>query len=461
MRSLLARPLPMLALGLASGALLLALLPSSWLFRPPPAAAHAHASDGRRWACPMFCTMSDKPGLCPVCGMTMEPVVDQGEKIPLKKRERAMIGIRTSLVRRARGVHRLRALGRIGYDEGLMGHVTAWVGGRLDKLYVEFTGTHVAKGEKIAEIYAPELVSAQEELLSARRAWDEAARSASGAAGELRAHAAAIHAAARRRLRLLGLPETLVAAIESDGRARDTLAIQANVGGTVLRKRVNTGDYVKTGASLFDVVDLSKVWVQLEVFEEDAGSVFIGQQVEVEVPGLPGEIFRGPVSFVDPVLDEKRRILRVRVELPNPDGRLKPGAFVDAHILVALMADGRVFDPTGGGAPGSVLLLPRSAVLDSGDRKLVYVMTQEADEEDPGNERWPAVYEPREIRTGLRVGEDLVVLGGLEEGDAVVTRGQFLLDSQLQLTGKPSLMNPEASAAPMDPHAGHRGSGTK
>ncbi len=454
MRELFKRPFVALGAGVVVGALLLLVVPSTWLFRNAPAEAGAMASDGRKWACPMFCTMSDAPGTCPVCGMDMEPVQDHGSKVPLLARQRFMAGMRTEVVKRVPGVHRLRALGHIRHDERLMGHLTAWVSGRLDRLFVNFTGVTVAQDAKVAAIYAPELVSAQEELLTARRARDAA--TASGKGGEFTRNADLVYAATRRRLLLLGLPEDVVNAIESDGKARDHIEIQANVSGTVLIKHVNTGDYVKTGAKLFTVVDLSRVWAILEVFEEQAGSVFLGQDVEVEVPSLPGDVFKGRVSFVDPVLDTRRRVVRVRVDLPNKNGRLKPGTFVDAHILVALSEDGRVHDPSGPGSSGNVLVVPRSAVLDGGDRKLIYVMTQESDTTPTGTERWPAIYEPREVRTGFRIGDGVVVLTGIDEGDAVVTRGQFLIDSQLQLTGKPSLMIPEAAAAPLDPHAGHR-----
>lgn len=454
MRDLLRRPVPALVAGLILGALLLTLTPSSWLFRDAPTGETAMDADGRKWACPMFCTMADAPGTCPVCGMDMEPVQDHGQKVPLLARQRFMAGIRTETVERRPGLHRLRALGHIRHDERLMGHVTAWVGGRLDTLFVDFTGTEVAPLERVAEIYAPELVSAQQELLTARSARDKAR--AADDSGELARNTSVVYEAARRRLLLLGLPESLVAAIEAEGKARDRIEIQANVGGTVLTKHVNTGDYVKTGTKMFTVVDLSRVWAILEVFEEEASSVFLGQEVEVEVPSLPGEVFKGAVSFVDPVLDTKRRVVRVRVDLPNEEGRLKPGTFVDAHILVALTSDGRVHDPASKSSAGSVLVLPRSAVLDGGDRKLVYVMSQESEMTPDGTERWPSIYEPRQIKVGFRIGDGIVVLSGLEEGDEVVTRGQFLIDSQLQLTGKPSLMIPEAAAAPIDPHAGHR-----
>jgi len=448
------RPLVLLA-GACLGALVIFLIPSSWLFRDAPDRNLASRTSDRRYACPMFCTMSDEPGQCPVCGMTMEPVEDHGSQVRLHARERAMAGVRTATVDRRTALHRVRALGKIRHDERLEGRVTAWVSGRLDNLFVDFTGVEVHEGQKVAEIYAPELVSAQEELISARAALEEARASNEPRAEERRRNAEAVHAAVRRRLILLGMPEAVVQQIEDSGVARDHLDILANVGGTVLEKRVETGNYVKTGDTLLRVVDLKRVWGMLEVFEEDAGSVFLGQEVEVEVPSLPGEVFRGKVAFVDPVLDEHRRVLRVRVDLPNDDGRLKPGAFVDAHVLVQLDAEGRVVDPASGRAPAPVLLVPHSAVLDGGDRQLVYVMKQPPGPMKDGEERWPAIYEPREVKVGFRVGDDRVVLSGLREGDDVVTRGQFLIDSQLQLTGKPSLMIPEAPAAAIDPHAGH------
>ena len=149
-------------------------------------------------------------------------------------------------------------------------------------------------------------------------------------------------------------------------------------------------------------------------------------------------------------------MVRVRVNLPNADGRLKPGMFVDAEVLVTLDDEGRVVDPASGARPGSPLLVPLSAVLDGGARKLVYVMKHPPGPMKDGEERWPAIYEPRRVETGLRVDDSIVVLSGLSDGDQVVTRGQFLIDSQLQLTGKPSLMLPEgAGGTSGDPHAGH------
>ena len=451
MSSRLLHPLVALGLGLALGAGALLIVPAPWLFREPPTKHGAVTGDGRKYACPMFCTMLDAPGECPVCGMDMEPIVDEGNQIRLGRRERFMAGVRTAIVKRKPGVYRLRALGHLRHDERRVGHITAWVSGRLDRLFVDFTGLEVAQGDKVAEIYAPELVSAQEELLSAMRT----ANRTHEEAGELARNAQVLYASSRRRLALLGLPESLVDEIERVGRVRDRVEIQANVGGTVLTKKVSTGDYVKTGGSLFTVVDLDIVWAVLEVFEEQAGAVFVGQEVEVQVPSLPGELFRGVVSFVDPMLDRRRRVVRVRVDLPNKERRLKPGTFVDAHILVVLTAGGKVLNPKNGSTPGRVLTIPRSAILDGGDRKLVYVMTQEPGPLKDGEDRWPAIYKPREVSTGFRMGDDVVVLAGVEEDEAVVTRGQFLLDSQLQLTGKPSLMVPEAAAAPMDPHAGH------
>jgi len=388
----------------------------------------------------------------------MEPFVDQGDKVPLNSRERYMAGVRTAVVKRELAPYRLRALGKIRRDERREGNLTASIGGRIDKLYVDFTGTQVAAGEKVAEIYAPELVSAQEELLSAKRARDQARKQRGGQTATLLENAQDVYAAARRRLELLGLPVAVIDAIEREGRAREHLDILANVGGTVIRKRVTTGDYVKTGDALFRVVDLKQVWAVLEIFESDVGAVFIGQTVEVRMPSLPGDVFQGVISFVDPVLDETLRIVRVHVDLDNEQDLLKPGAFVDADVLVELTSGGHVHVPGSDTMTGPVLLVPRDAVLEGGERQIAYVMTQEPAVAKDGADRWPAIYEPRVIRTGFRVGERLVVLEGLESGDEVVTRGQFLIDSQLQLLGKPSLMIPDASGAKgaVDPHAGHR-----
>lgn len=442
--------------GVLLGALVLFVVPSSWLFRPPRVADRAGDAAGRRYACPMFCTMADAPGTCPVCGMDMEPVTDQGSQVILGRRDRYQAGVRTAVVERQPAVHRIRALGKVRYDQRRQGQVTAWVSGRLDSLAVDFEGMQVRAGDEVAEIYAPELVAAQEELISARRTRDEAAKAEGQLAEDLLRNAENVYRASRRRLVLLGMPEDVLDAIEEEGAARDHLDVFANVGGTVVAKRVETGDYVETGQVLFEVVDLSVVWAMLEVFEQDVGAVFLGQRVEVRIPSLPGEVRHGIVAFVDPVLDERTRVVRVRVDLPNADGRLKPGMFVDAEVLAVLGDDGHVIDPASGKPPGSPLLVPRSAVLDGGTRKLVYVMKQPPGPVVDGEERWPAIYEPRDVETGLRVGDAVVALSGLADGDEVVTRGQFLIDSQLQLTGKPSLLVPEAAAgAAADPHAGH------
>lgn len=450
--------------GVLAGALVLGVMPSTWLFREPQTRGATPGATRERYACPMFCTMAGEPGTCPVCGMEMELVVDQGERVPLNAHERYMAGIRTAPVARRLAEHRVRALGRIAHDERREARVTAWVAGRIDALHVDFTGTTVAVGERVAMLYAPELLAAQEELLTAHRALRAAKEAQGPRAAERLADARTLHAAVRRRLALLGMPEATLDEIERADVAHDHVEVLSAAEGTVVRKWVQAGDYVRTGDPLLTVVDLGKVWALLEVFEEDAGAVRVGQAVEVRVPGLPGDLWEGRVAFVDPMLDPQRRILRVRVDLENPHGRLRPGLFAEAHVRVELTADGRVHDPApAAGAPvttpGPVRLVPRSAILEGGGgRAIAFVMTQAPGSAGPdGVERWPAIYEPREVRTGHRVGSEVVVLSGLEEGEFVVLRGQFLLDSQLQLTGKPSLMIPEAAGAraEADPHAGH------
>jgi Cu(I)/Ag(I) efflux system membrane fusion protein len=301
--------------------------------------------------------------------------------------------------------------------------------------------------------------------------------------------------AGKRKLILLGMPTAVAEEVTTDRKVRDHLTIYSTVAGTVVEKHVDTGNYVKTGQPMFTVVDLDEVWVMLEVFEEDAGAVRLGQKVDVTVPSLPGEVFHGTVSFIDPYLEERLRVAKVRVNLENPERKLRPGAFVNAEIRVELTAEGAVHDPIAPGMwyspmhpeivsgeagqcpicgmdliqkpgdpedatkPGPVLTVPRSAILDGGIRRLVYVQVQPPGPDSDGEEQWPAIYEPREVETGFRIHDDMVVLSGLAAGDSVVTRGQFLIDSQLQLTGRPSLMAPQGAASTdgaADPHGAHR-----
>jgi Cu(I)/Ag(I) efflux system membrane fusion protein len=315
-----------------------------------------------------------------------------------------------------------RLFGKVAYDESTLATITAWVPGRLDKLYVDQTGVTVAKGQKMAEIYSPELLAAQSELVEAGKA---TARFGSSGNAAIREAAAATERAARDKLRLLGLSPAQVAAIASRGAPTDHVVLTAPVGGVVVRKDVVEGAYVATGARLFAIADLRTVWVELDAYEKDLPWVHVGDAARFEAEALPGRVFTGKVVFIDPILNNMTRTVRVRLEVPNADGALKPGMLV--HGLQQTPA-------ARGPKP---LVIPESAPLVTGKRAVVYVA-------EPGKE---GVFTGREIVLGPRAGAYYVVQNGLSEGERVVSRGSFMIDSAAQIEAKPSMMNPAGVAA--------------
>ncbi len=395
---------------------------------PAPAQARKKAV---KWTCSMHpWIIRDRPGKCPICSMDLVPVREGPSagggprELTLSEEAARIAGIATAPVERRPVAREIRFYGKVGYDETRLKTLPAWIPGRIDELFVDFTGKTVRKGERLALLYSPELLEAQEELLQALRQVKEGA-------GEkndfLRKSSLDTLESARQKLRLLGLDEARVREIEKTGKVKVHLEIPAPLGGVVIRKLVNEGDYVKTGSPLFTIADLSVVWVNLEAYETDLPWIRIGLEARVRAEeALPGREFRGKVSFLDPFLDERTRTVRVRLEFPNPRGLLKPGMFVRARILSPLAG------PEGaGGEPP--LVVPATAVLLTGRRALVYV-------KKPGE--GPPVFEGREIRVGPRAGDSYVVLSGLSEGERVVVEGEFWIDSALQLEAKLSMMSP-------------------
>ncbi len=383
-------------------------------------AAAAPGAEATIWTCSMHPQIRmNEPGKCPICGMDLIPATsaggdeeDEPTVVRLSPRARALAAVRTVEVRRAEGGGELRLLGRVEVDETRLRAVTPWIGGRIDRLRVRETGVRIRRGQVVADLYSPEVYAALEDLSVAvatrRRLGDDAYGSAGAAEATVRA--------AREKLRLLGVDEALVAKVEGGAPVPDHVPVRARVGGTVLRRNVEQGDYVTPASSLFDVADLSVVWVQLEAYETDLPRIHVGAEVFFEAEGLE-EPFVGKVVFVDPVVDPRRRIARVRVEVPNRDGILRPGMFGTA--VVATHAAGA----------GS-LTIPTSAVLFTGRRSVVYV-------ERAGEE---GVYELRLVHLGPRIGDRYVVAAGLSEGERVVAKGAFFLDADLQLRGGRSMM---------------------
>lgn len=416
--------LALVALGFALAWLLLGRAPRD------PHVGHEHAShpaaEASVWTCSMHPQVRhDEAGSCPICGMDLIPVAtppSESTKPPavvLSERARTLARIRTTPVtRQGHSGGALRLLGRLEPNETTLRSVTAWTGGRIDRLHVSATGERVRAGQVIATLYSPEVFHAHQDLLVARRQVERLAMSPESS----RQAAQAALAAARERLALLGMPDRELARMEKLERPSRAVAIRSPFAGTILERTATEGAYVETGAPLYALANLQTLWVQLDAYESDLAQLEKGQRVLVRVDALPGEDFEGKVAFIDPTLDPQRRTLRVRVEVVNRDGRLRPGMFATARVQARA--------PSG----EEPLVVPASAPLFTGRRALVYVEV----------ERGELVgYEPRNVRLGARLGNFYPVISGLSEGERVVSRGAFVVDADLQIRGGPSMMAEE------------------
>ena len=440
--------------------------------------AVAEAADqgsGQVWSCSMHPNIQlPRPGKCPICGMDLIPVQSEAHpwRITFSPEQAALAGVEVSPAVRMPVYHTVFMTGKIVPDERKIAYVTAWIPGRLDKLYVDFTGTQVRKGDHLVYIYSPELVQSQQQYLAALRS--------------LRANipgARQTYEAVRDQLLLLGLTEQQIKELEESGKPSDHVTIYSPIGGVVLEKLANEGEYVQEGSKIYTIADLSTVWVILDAYESDLPWIHLWQKVEFTTEAYPGEVFEGEVAFVDPVLTERTRTVRVRLNVNNEDGRLRPGMFVRGLLKVRLDRRGWAVPPDlrgkwmcpmhpevvteGAGncpicgmelaraeelgyrAPDQVedpLVIPASAVLWTGRRAVVYV--QVSSEPSP-------VFEGREIILGPQAGDYWVVLYGLKAGELVATEGNFKIDASLQIKAKRSMMTPEGGGgAPAGHHHG-------
>ena len=427
------------------------------------------------WTCSMHPEVRlPHPGRCPKCGMELIPLETSGAvgggeaRLTVTPQARALMGIETAAVERKFATAEIRMVGKVDFDETRQATITAWVPGRLDRLYVDYTGLPVRKGDHMALLYSPELVSAQEELVQALAA----VKNLSGSNVEIvRSTAQETVVASREKLRLLGLTAEQVAELEKTRKVSDRVTIYAPVGGIVIRKDALEGQYVSTGTPIYTIADLSSVWVKMDAYESDLAWLRYGQRVDFVTVSYPGEVFTGMIAFIDPVLNELTRTAKVRLDVPNADGRLKPEMFVKAVVRVAVAAGGKVMDPELAGkwicpmhpsvvkaahgtcdicgmplvtteslgyvsataaAAEAPLVIPASAALVTGKRAVVYVELE-------GTDR--PTFEGREVLLGERAGDWYLVRGGLKEGERVVVRGNFKIDSALQIQARPSMMS--------------------
>lgn len=381
-------------------------------------AGDGHDHGPTQYTCPMHpFIIKDRPGDCPICAMSLVPVQkggagqrrDAGQDLPdhvaLSPSQMVMANVATVAVDSAPLDKDVSAVGIVQFDQARQGKVTAWVAGRIDRLYVNTVGAYVSRGRPVAEIYAPDLVAAQQEYLLALKSREQFRNSAVQAISQ---GGEGLVSSARQRLQLLGVKEYQIAALERSGKPMVNMAIYTPLSGIVTEKIALQGQYVNVGDLLFTIADLSSVWVEAEVYENDFPAIKVGQKVTVSAQAYPGTVFTGTVSFIYPFLDPKTRTVKVRVQLANPGLRLKPEMFVTVSLKIPL---------------ADALLVPVSAVLDSGRRKVVWVETK------------PGVFVPRDVQTGARVGDRVQILSGVVRGDKVAASGGYLIDSEAQLQG--------------------------
>lgn len=404
-----------------------------------PHAGHQHdeaAGATVEYVCPMHPQIRQSEfGTCPICYMDLVPVeagsggADDIPRVSFSDGARALANVRTARAEKIPLTREIDVFGRVEINESAEVDLTAWAGGRIERLLVNATGERVRRGQLLARIYSPELLVAQQTLLQTARNLEEA----EAAGSEVRARAArAAMEAARTELRLLGVDARQVEAVLKEGKAQETINVYATASGTVRARRVSEGDYVPTGGRILSLAALDSLWVQLEIFERDLPFVSTGTPVRFRVPALGDEEIEGRISFIDPLLDERKRVARARVVVANDEGRLRPGMFLRATIEAGFEEGGEAVLPVS---------VPASAVLWTGKRSMVYRLDSSFD---------PPAFVPVRVELGPRMGERYVIRDGLDAGDEVAESGAFRIDASLQIKGGPTMMVSDSSQA-VDP----------
>lgn len=425
---------------------------------------------GKRYICPMMCTPpSSEPGRCPVCAMELVEASSggggDGKSVTIDAAARRLVGIRTTTSQKGPVLRTIRTIGSIAYDESRLATISAYVDGRLEKMFADYVGVPVSAGDDLALLYSPKLYSAQTEYVTSLE--DESLGRLGGRDN------ASLSEMARESLGELGMTDAQIETLRRTRTPQSRIRITSPRNGTVIEKAVVEGDYVKTGQKIYKVADLTSVWLMLDLFPDDAAAIRFGQQVEAEIRSLPGEVFVGRVAFIDPMVSPQTRTVRVRVEMTNLDGKLRPGDYATARISIPAMPSDLTYDPDLAGKyispmhpqvirnePGKcplcgmdliptrqlgfaseplpeqeVVTVPRNTVLMAGGNSVLYVETE------------PGRFEVRRVSVGTMTDSEAVIVAGLAAGETVATDGNFLIDSQMQLAGNPSLLDPSKAPA--------------
>ncbi|MCL6216873.1 efflux RND transporter periplasmic adaptor subunit [Zunongwangia pacifica] len=369
-------------------------------------AEHSAAED-TMWTCSMHPQiMQPEPGDCPICGMELIPA-DQSDAtiagFTMTENAMKLANIQTTIVGTSNADKSVTLSGTLETNEELNAVQSSYFAGRIEQLFINTTGEQVKIGQILATIYSPELVAAQQELLTALK---------------LKESQPKLYQAVRNKLKNWKLSDSQINSIEESGKVKENFPVFASNSGTVTEKMVNEGDYVNRGQPLYKVANLTKVWAVFDAYEQQLSNLKEGQKLQISVNAFVDESFSGTIDFIDPILDNSARTTEVRVVLDNRDRNLKPGMFVEAKVELGAKED-------------SQISIPKSAVMWTGERSVVYLKT------DPNTPQ----FEMKEVKLGSETGDTYQILEGLEKGDEVVTNGTFTVDAAAQLQGKKSMMN--------------------
>lgn len=395
-----------------------------WLMTSPAEQPEVAEESTTTYRCAMHpSVVSEGPGSCPVCAMDLVPVYEDelsggsGGTVQIDPVTIQNIGVKTARVERRSLRRTVRTVGRVDYDETRMTDVNAKIAGWVEKLYVNYTGQEVSKGQRLLEIYSPELVAAQEEYLTAL---DYHRRLQNSAGGEVAQGARDLLGSARQRLRYWDISDEQIESLKVSGEVRRTMTLHSPQEGIVVHKAVFEGAHISSGQHLYRIAELSKVWVYADIYEYELPWIQVGQEAEVELSYLPGRTFNGRVTYIYPFLESKTRTLRVRMSFDNADGKLKPEMYANVEIQAPVAE--------------KAVVVPVQAIIHSGERRLAVVSLGEGR------------FQPREIEIGVEADGFYQVINGLREGDRIVTSSQFLIDSESNLKAAVGAMVSESAA---------------
>lgn len=373
---------------------------------------------GTIWTCARHPQIKhNEPGKCLICTMDLTPLeesstTDDPNLIQMSQRSVIVANVQTTIIgSEVTEGRKITLQGKIEIDERKITKITAQFHGRIEKLYVNFTGEKILNGQLLAEVYSPELIAAQEELLQSLK---------------YKKNNPAMYRAAKNKLKYWKITNSEIERIEKSEKVHANIKIYSDHTGVVLKRYIAQGDHVIMGDILFEIANLNQLWALFDAYEKDLNWIKINSEVEFTVASIPGKIFKSKISFIDPVINAKTRVAKVRAEVNNTSGQLKPEMFAYGTLNIPIDSKQKY------------ILVPLSAVLWTGTQSLVYV-------KKPGFDK--PTFEYRQITIGPKIGDNYVVTSGLSIGDEVVTRGSFTIDAAAQLSGKTSMMNPEGNAA--------------